>query len=64
LSEKTPTCILCEQTSETVPLVTLTYRGGTIYICPTHLPVLIHEPARLAEKIPGLANLPPAKHDH
>jgi hypothetical protein len=27
------------------------------WICPQHLPILIHKPVRLAEKLPGLENL-------
>jgi hypothetical protein len=46
-----PKCLLCGQTSQDVPLVNVTYKGKLIYICSEHLPVLIHEPQKLAEKL-------------
>ena len=56
-----PKCIYCDQSSAVTPLIMLTYQGGNVYICPTHLPILIHEPAKLAGKIPGVENLTPVK---
>jgi hypothetical protein len=44
-------CLLCNQTSQDVPLINVTYKGKQIYICSGHLPVLIHEPQKLAEKL-------------
>ena len=52
-----PHCILCERTSDETPLITLEYRATTIRICPQHLPVLIHDPARLVGILPGAENL-------
>jgi len=58
-------CIQCERTSEEVPLIPLSYHGQEFWICPQHLPILIHQPARLADKLPGLEHLTPAeKHNH
>ncbi|HYM60674.1 MAG TPA: hypothetical protein VEZ11_07260 [Thermoanaerobaculia bacterium] len=50
-------CILCERTSDEVPLVVIEYRGSTLHICSQHLPVLIHNPAELAERMPGVEKL-------
>jgi hypothetical protein len=58
---ETPSCIYCDQSSDVTPLILLTYQGGDLYICPQHLPILIHEPAKLAGKLPGVENLIPPK---
>jgi len=34
--------------------------GSTIRICPQHLPVLIHDPARLVGILPGAEELQPS----
>lgn len=52
-------CLLCERDSSTVPLLTLEYRGGSHHICTQHLPVLIHHPDQLAQKLPGAEHLQP-----
>jgi len=57
-------CINCEKTDQQVPLLQLVYKGKTVFICPQCLPVLIHKPANLADKLPGLENAEPPKHEH
>jgi hypothetical protein len=57
-------CIACQRGSEQTPLLALEYRGSTLWICPQHLPVLIHDPAKLIGCLPGAENLKPAEiHD-
>ena len=57
-------CLLCERGSDVTPLLSLEYRGLTLRICPQHLPVLIHDPARLVVILPGAEELQPAEiHD-
>lgn len=51
---ETPRCLYCEQTSEEMPLIRLTFQDHDLWICPQHLPLLIHEPDKLAGKLPGL----------
>lgn len=58
----TPHCLVCKQTSDTVPLITLTYRSAPLNICPQHLPILIHDPHRLTGVLPGAENLQEADH--
>jgi hypothetical protein len=56
-------CIVCEQDSQSVPLIEFEFKGQTHFICPQHLPILIHKPATLADKLPGLELLgPPDSH--
>jgi hypothetical protein len=40
--------------------VALRHRGLETWICPQHLPVLIHDPSKLAGKLPGAESLEPA----
>jgi hypothetical protein len=56
------TCIACGRGSDDAPLITLEFRGATHWICPQHLPILIHDPARLVGKLPGADQLSPADH--
>ena len=57
-------CLYCERSSDEVPLLAMRHRGQAAWICPQHLPILIHKPAQLASKLPGAANLtaPEGKH--
>jgi hypothetical protein len=57
-------CLYCERDSNQIPLVALVYQGEELWICPQHLPILIHSPAKLADKFPGLAQVPPVEHHH
>jgi len=65
MQSQVPYCLQCERTDDEIPLIRMRYRSEEIWICPQHLPVLIHKPAQLADKLPGAANLSPAEgHDH
>jgi hypothetical protein len=57
-----PQCVNCERAVAEVPLITLTTRTGTTYICPQCLPVLIHHPQQLLDKLPGAEALQPHEH--
>lgn len=57
-------CLACEQTSDEVPLINVQYRGQEFWICPQHLPILIHKPAQLAGRLPGAEKLDAAPHEH
>ena len=59
---KTAQCVSCERTVEEVPLLNLTHRHGTAYICPQCLPTLIHDPQQLLNKLPGTEALQPHEH--
>lgn len=59
-----PKCIACEKSSREVPLLVLTYQDTTYWICPQHLPLLIHEPGKLAGKLPGADKLKGSEHKH
>jgi hypothetical protein len=52
------TCLNCNRAEQEYPLIKLTYQGKKLYICPQCLPVLIHKPQNLTDKIPNFT--PPA----
>jgi hypothetical protein len=54
--------LACERDSEVTPLIPLEYCGARTWICPQHLPILIHDPAQLVGKLAGAENLRPADH--
>lgn len=56
-------CAVCGKDDNTVPLVSLMYRGTAVFVCPQHMPVLIHDPARLVGTLPGAENLEPGEPD-
>jgi hypothetical protein len=55
-------CLACGRNKEETPLLILEYRESQLWICPQHLPVLIHDPHQLAGQLPGAENLRPAEH--
>ncbi len=46
-------CIYCNRSDNEVPLIQMKYRGEVLWICPQHLPILIHKPEQFAGKLPG-----------
>ncbi len=53
-------CVACDNTANDVPLVTLDYKGSTLWICPQHMPLLIHNPKELVGMLPGAEDMKPA----
>jgi hypothetical protein len=62
MTDQTPACLVCQQTSQQIPLIPLIFGETTYHICPSHLPVLIHHPQKLVGLLPGAEKLTP--HDH
>jgi hypothetical protein len=52
-----PRCLVCEQTSQEIPLLAVEYQGKKYWICPQHFPILIHKPQQLVGKLPGAEKL-------
>ena len=50
-------CLVCQQGDQDVPLVELSFRGTKYFICPQHIPVLIHDPGKLAGMLPNAENM-------
>ncbi|MBP1605586.1 MAG: hypothetical protein H6Q08_960 [Acidobacteria bacterium] len=55
-------CLACQRGSHDTPLIRLEYLDKPYWICPQHLPILIHDPARLTGTLPGAERLEPAEH--
>jgi hypothetical protein len=64
MTQSSEICLVCQQSSQLVPLLTLNYHGEHYFICPQHLPILIHHPERLADVLPGVENISPVDHNH
>ncbi len=54
MSENNATCIVCETDSQNIPLVKFEFKGEDYHICSQHLPVMIHKPDQLADKLAGI----------
>ncbi len=50
-------CIFCKKDDTLVPLVQLSFQAKAYWICPQHIPILIHEPSKLAGMLPGAENM-------
>jgi hypothetical protein len=55
-------CLVCKRTSAEIPLISFRYRESDLFICPQHLPILIHDPTKLAEVLPGADGFQAADH--
>ena len=55
-------CINCDKTDAQVSLLQMIYRGEEVHICPQCLPVLIHKPEKLADKLLGMQPGKSAEH--
>jgi hypothetical protein len=61
MTQRPKQCLACKRGPAETPLVTLEYMDGSFWICPQHLPVLIHDPSKLIGMLPGAENLKPAE---
>lgn len=57
-----PACLNCSRTDEQVPLLNLTFKEESKYICAQCFPILIHKIHLLADKLPGVEIPPPSPH--
>lgn len=62
MTENTPRCLVCQETSHEIPLLKLEYQEQEYYICPQHFPILIHQPQKLVGLLPGAEKL--QGHEH
>jgi hypothetical protein len=46
-------CLNCGASEQERPLLKLQFQGQEVYICPQCMPILIHKPHQLADKLPG-----------
>ena len=64
MTEQDANCVHCNRTSDQVPLIPMNYKDEHYWICPQHLPILIHKPQMLVGKLPGVENLTAEGNDH
>lgn len=50
-------CIVCKKTSMETPVTKFYHKDSEFYICPQHLPVLIHNPHELVGLLDGADTL-------
>lgn len=50
-------CIICKTDNVKTPLLQLNYQNQTYWICPQHMPALIHKPEQLTGMLPGAENM-------
>ena len=62
MGESNAICVYCQRSSVQVPLLQLEYNGDKKWICPQHLPILIHKPEQLVEQFPGMEMLDAQAH--
>ena len=48
-------CLNCGRTEEEVPLVSQRYRGRQVWICTACMPIVIHHPHLVADKLEAAA---------
>lgn len=53
MTDTTARCLQCQRNSDEIPLIQILFSGSTLWICPQHLPLLIHKPEEIAGKLPG-----------
>lgn len=58
------TCLNCGSSEMDRPLLTLRFQEKEVHICPECMPIMIHKPQQLMEKLPGMKPWGPANHDH
>jgi hypothetical protein len=61
----TSTCLNCGRSEQEIPLLAVKFQEKDFHICPQCLPILIHHPDRLTDKLPGYqpAEFPPGLAD-
>ncbi len=56
-SNKEKNCLVCQRDENQIPLLEINYQSKKYYICPQHIPVLIHDPTKLTGALPGAENM-------
>jgi len=60
--EEMKKCINCDRSDQQVPLLVMEYQDRDLHICPQCLPLLIHKPEKLSQKLPGMQPGKPVEH--
>ena len=55
-------CIVCKKSHLEIPVTSFSFKDSEFWICPQHIPILIHSPQKLAELLPGADHFEGAPH--
>ncbi len=50
-------CLFCKRDEQEVPLLSVDFKNKNYWICPQHMPTLIHNPTQLEGMLPGAEDL-------
>lgn len=50
-------CLVCKKSAVEIPVTKFYYQESEFYICPQHIPILIHNPQELIGLLPGADKL-------
>ncbi len=50
-------CLVCKKSAKEIPVTKFYYQESEFYICPQHIPILIHNPQELIGLLPGADKL-------
>ena len=50
-------CLVCKKASTEIPVTKFYYQESEFYICPQHMPTIIHNPQELVGLLPGADKL-------
>ena len=53
-------CVMCGRGPAVTPVLRFEFRDAAFWICPQHLPVLIHDPSQLVGRLAGAESLTPS----
>ncbi|HEY5688592.1 MAG TPA: hypothetical protein VIS27_09840 [Yeosuana sp.] len=51
------TCLVCKKSSQETPVTKFYHKDSEFYICPQHIPILIHNPQELVGLLEGADKL-------
>jgi len=57
---KAKSCVMCGRGPQDTPVLRFEFRDAAFWICPQHLPVLIHDPSQLVGRLAGAERLAPS----
>lgn len=52
MASENATCMVCGCDDTELPLISLQFQGKPLWICPKHMPVLIHDADKLVHQLP------------
>ncbi len=57
MENNTKVCLFCKRDEQEVPLLSVDFKNKNYWICPQHMPTLIHNPSQLEGMLPGAEDL-------